>query len=48
MESRQIVTNRLILWPFEIEDAELIYEIDSNPEILKFIGIPTKDILQTA
>ena len=48
MESRQIVINNLILWPFEIEGAELIYEIDSNPEILKFIGIPTKDTLQTA
>ena len=48
MESRQIVINKLILWPFEIEGAELIYEIDSNPEVLKFIGIPTKDILETA
>ena len=48
MESRQIVINRLILWAFEIEGAELIYEIDSNPEVLKFIGIPTTDTLESA
>lgn len=48
MESRQIVINKLILWPFEIEDAELIYEIDSNPEVLKFIGIRTTDTLESA
>tara|TARA_B110000305_G_C19332420_1_gene584691 strand:- start:121 stop:240 length:120 start_codon:yes stop_codon:yes gene_type:complete len=39
MESRQIVANRLILWAFEIK---------SNPEVLKFIGIPTTDTLESA
>ena len=39
MESRQIVTNILILWAFEIE---------SNTEVLNFIGIPTSDTLESA
>ena len=48
METKPIVTERLILRPFEIEDAQLIYEMDSNPEVLKFIGIPTTETLVAA
>src|SRR5688572_20279389 len=39
-----IETNRLILRLFSISDAQLIYELNSDPEVTKYTGDPIKDI----
>ena len=36
---KQIETERLIIREFELSDAEGLFELDSNPDVLKFIGI---------
>lgn len=34
---KQIETERLIIREFELSDAEGLFELDSNPDVLKFI-----------
>ena len=36
---KQIETERLIIREFELSDTEGLFELDSNPDVLKFIGI---------
>ena len=38
---KQIETERLIMRELELSDAEGLFELDSNPEVLKYIGIDT-------
>lgn len=38
---KTIETDRLILRKIELSDAESLFEMDSNPEVLKYIGVPT-------
>ncbi|WP_313027983.1 GNAT family N-acetyltransferase [Soonwooa sp.] len=33
-------TERLILRPLELQDADRLYLLDSNPEVMKYIGMP--------
>ena len=41
-------TNRLILREFEVTDASAMFTMDSDPEVLKFIGTPPfTDVKQT-
>lgn len=37
-------TNRLLLRTFTLEDAQLIYELNLDPEITRYTGDPVKDI----
>lgn len=37
-------TNRLILRTFSIEDANLIYQLNKDPEVTQYTGDPVKDI----
>ncbi|MDR2236406.1 MAG: GNAT family N-acetyltransferase [Chryseobacterium sp.] len=37
----KIETQRLILRPLEDSDAERMFLLDSNPEVMKYIGMPT-------
>jgi RimJ/RimL family protein N-acetyltransferase len=39
-----IETNRLLLRTFATEDAPLIYELNSDPEVIRYTGDPIKDI----
>ena len=39
-----IETNRLLLRTFTLEDAQLIYELNLDPEITRYTGDPVKDI----
>lgn len=34
----QLETNRLIMRPFEEADAESLFLLDSNPEVMKYVG----------
>lgn len=34
----QLETNRLIMRPFEERDAEGLFLLDSNPEVMKYVG----------
>ncbi|WP_300672772.1 GNAT family N-acetyltransferase [Soonwooa sp.] len=34
-------TERLILRPLELSDADRLYLLDSDPEVMKYIGVPT-------
>jgi [ribosomal protein S5]-alanine N-acetyltransferase len=39
-----IETDRLLLRTFTIDDAPLIYELNADPEVIKYTGDPIKDI----
>ncbi len=39
-----IETKRLLLRTFTIEDAELVYELNKDPEVTEFTGDPIRDI----
>ena len=39
-----IETDRLLLRTFTIEDAPLIYELNLDPDVIRFTGDPIKDI----
>jgi len=43
---KQIETERLIIREFELSDAEGLFELDSNPDVLKFIGIDSVKEIQ--
>lgn len=43
---KQIETERLIMREFELADAEGLFELDSNPDVIKFIGIDTVKEIQ--
>ena len=43
---KQIETERLIMREFDLADAEGLFELDSNPDVLKFIGIDTVKKIQ--
>ncbi|MEI2740515.1 MAG: GNAT family N-acetyltransferase [Chitinophagaceae bacterium] len=39
-----IETERLVLRTFTVEDAPLIYELNSDPEVIRYTGDPMKDL----
>jgi RimJ/RimL family protein N-acetyltransferase len=39
-----IETNRLVLRTFTTEDAPLLYELNHDPEVIRYTGDPIKDI----
>jgi RimJ/RimL family protein N-acetyltransferase len=41
-----IETKRLLLRTFTTEDAHLIYELNLDPEVIRYTGDPVKDIAQ--
>jgi len=43
---KQIETERLIMRELELSDAAGMFELDSNPDVLKFIGIDTVKEIQ--
>ena len=44
--SQPIHTERLILRPIEKSDVHGLFELDSNPDVLKFIGTPTAKTIE--
>jgi len=39
-----IETNRLLLRTFTLEDAHLLYDLNYDPDVIKYTGDPIKDI----
>ncbi len=37
-------TNRLLLRDVEKTDAPALFEMDSNPEVMKFLGTPSQSL----
>ena len=45
MQSNSICTDRLEMRPFTLEDAELLFSLDSDPEVMRYLGNkPINDI----
>jgi [ribosomal protein S5]-alanine N-acetyltransferase len=40
-----IETERLLLRTFTVEDAQLIYELNQDPEVIRFTGDPVRDLV---
>jgi ribosomal-protein-alanine N-acetyltransferase len=38
MQSLQLETERLIMRPFEIKDAPLLFELNSDPDVTQYVG----------
>lgn len=42
-----IHTPRLVLRPFELSDSEALFQINANPQVMKYITTPDQNLAQT-